>query len=383
MQTINYMKVCKEFEKLKCPPEVFNPAKLPYDRDKYFVLCSERSVGKTTNVLLFGMIAHRLYGTQIQYIRQREAMLEPKNSRQLFDTILQYGYVEKVTKGKWDSLVYWARGWYYCKRDESGKVTEQDSTPFMFCLSLDRNDIYRSTYNAPTGDIIIYDEFISRYTPQDEFVTFCDLTKTIVRERPQPVIFLLGNTLDRYHQYFHEMELVKVTTSMPLGEHTETVTAKGTPIYVEFVTREKTEEKRTFNRLFFGFRNKKLGSITGDDWVIVPMQRIDSDDPDRVTVTRNIYIEYEDYLINLELVYSKRYGTHILAHKGNKIYPDSHIYTLKQVQDFRYIYRFGHSKLDRLIWTLYERKKFYYANNTIGALVEKYAKDAAQRRDLY
>lgn len=382
LTSLNFNKIIREYSKLKCPPDVYDPCKLPFQRDKYFVLCSERSIGKTTNVILFGMIAHEIHGTQIQYIRQSDNMLEPKNMRQLFDTILKFDYVSKVTKNKWSSVFYYARGWYYCNRDDSGKVTDQDNKPFMFCLAINRNMIYKSTYNSPDGDVVIFDEFVSKYTPQDEFVDFCDLVKTIIRERKSPIIFMLGNTIDRYHIYFSEMELLNITTTMPLGNHTETVTSKGTPIYIEFPTREKTETKSTLNKLFFGFRNKKLGSITGDDWALTPMQHIDKNDNPEL-ITRNLYVSIEGYLINLELVTSDYYGVHVLAHFANSTYPDSHIYTLENMLDYRYRYKLGHDKLDRLIWTLYERKKFFYSNNTVGTLIDKYVSRCRTDTRLY
>jgi hypothetical protein len=53
------------------------------------------------------------------------------------------------------------------------------------------------------------------------------------------------------------------------------------------------------------------------------------------------------------------------------------------MDDARYRFRWGYDKLDRLIWGLYERKKFYYANNSVGVLVDKYATAAKQQRSLY
>ncbi len=377
-------KIIKEYKKLKCPPEVFDPCKLPLKRDKYFVLCSERSVGKTTNVLLFGMLAHKIDNVQIQYIRMHSEMITPKTSRQLFDTILAFDYISKITDGRWHNVRYWSAGWYYCNYDDNGKVTEQDQKPFMMCLGLDKNDYYKSSYNAPTGDVIIMDEFCTRYYPPDSFILFCDIIKTIVRERQTPIIFMLGNTLDRYNQFFAEMELLGVTTSMPLGEHTEVVTSQGTPIYVEFVTREKTPEKIRLNKLFFGFKNKKLGSITGEDWVIIPMQHIDPEDAeDRLVIAKHLYVTYEGQLIQLELVRSDKYGTHVLAHFANHPYNDSRIYTMETMDDQRYRFRWGYDKLDRLIWTLYERKKFYYANNSVGVLIDKYCEAVKKQRSLY
>lgn len=375
-------KIIKEYNKLHTPPDVFNPCKMPLKRNKYFVLCSERSVGKTTNVLLFGMVAHEVAGTQIIYIRQHADMITPKNARTLLDTILAFGYVEKVTHGVWSNVRYWAGGWYYCNYDDNGKITEQDKKPFMVCLGLNQNEYIKSVGNYPNGNIIIFDEFISRYYQQDEFILFADVLKTVIRERHEPLVFMLGNTLDRYNQYFAEMELLGVTTSMPLGEHTEVVTSKGTPIYVEFVTREKTKEKLTLNKLFFGFKNKKLGSITGDDWVIIPMQHIDSKD-EREVILKNLYVLYEGQIINLELCYSANYGTHVCAHFANKTYKDSRIYSTDLMVDMRYRYRWGYDKLDRLIWTLYERKKFYYANNSVGVLIDKYADTCKHAKSLY
>lgn len=382
MQTLNFQKIISEYKKLKCPTDVYNPCKLPFDRDKYFVICTERSIGKTTNILLFGMLAHKIHGTQIQYIRQTEVMIEPKNMRQLFATIEKFDYIQKITKNRWSSVLYYARGWYYCNRDDNGKVIEQDEKPFMYCLAINRNMIYKSTYSAPDGDILIFDEFCSKFYPQDEFIDFCDLVKTIIRERTSPIIFLLGNTIDRYHPYFSELELLNITTSMPLGEHTETITSGGTPIYIEFATREKTAEKIRLNKIFFGFRNKKLGSITGADWSITPVQHIDkTDDPE--IIAKNFYINIESYLINLELATSEKYGLHILAHFAKQTYPDSHIYSLENMLDYRYRYKLGHDKLDRLIWTLYERKKFYYQSNNVGALVDKFIQRCKNDKRIY
>lgn len=382
MQTLNFQKIIKEYNKLHCPSDVYNPCKLPYDRDKYFVICSERSIGKTTNILLFGMCAHKLFGTQIQYIRQIEPMLEPKNMRQLFATILQFDYVTKITGGKWSSVTYYARGWYYCNTNESGKVIERAEDPFMFCLAINRNIIYKSTYSAPTGDIIIFDECFSKFYPQDEFIDFCDLVKTIIRERQEPIIFMLGNTIDRYHAYFSELELLSVSTSMPIGEHTEIITSGGTPIYCEFATREKTPAKLKLNRIFFGFRNKKLGSITGSDWSITPMQHIDKYDTPEI-YAKNFYISIENYLINCEIASSEKYGIHVLTHFATNTYPDSRIYSLENMLDYRYRYKFGHTKLDKMLWTLYERKKFFYANNNIGALVDKYVQHCKTDKKMY
>lgn len=93
---INWNDVVKECKKLGIPKDVYTPFNLPFNEAKYFIECSERSIGKTTNWLLLGMILNKMYGIQIQYIRQIIDMIMPKNMK-LFDTILEHHYIEKIT----------------------------------------------------------------------------------------------------------------------------------------------------------------------------------------------------------------------------------------------------------------------------------------------
>lgn len=380
---MNYKKIIKKYKSLNCPEGFFNPCTLPLTRDKYFVLCTERSVGKTTNVLLFGMCANWTEGIQIQYVRQVNTMIERRNLKQLFATIKEYNYIPAVTEGHYTDVVYKSFGWYYCNYNEEGDIIDLATDPFMKCLSVDQSELYKSTYNAPKGDIIIFDEFISRRYLQDEFIYWTDVCKTIIRGRTEPIIFMLANTIDRNSQYFYEMELNDIVNTMPLGSHAETVTHEGTPIYVDFFSPGATPAKTEHNRLFFGFRNKKLGSITGKDWAITPMQHPKADDS-RIVLTRQFYILYNDRLINLELCRDDYVGVHVIAHFATKQpRKDAVIYSMGLMLDWRYHYKFGSTRADKLIWTLYERKKFYYASNAVGALVDKYYQTAKDYRRLY
>lgn len=380
---MNFNKIIKKYRSLQCPAGYFDPCGLPYNNDKYFIICTERSVGKTTNILLFGMCANWLEGIQIQYLRQFAPMIERRNLRQLFATIKEHGYIPKVTEGHYTDIIYQSHGWYYCNYSDEGELLDRATDPFMMCLSIDQNELYKSTYNAPKGDILVFDEFISSRYPQDEFIRFTDVCKTIIRGRTTPIIFMLANTIDRNNQYFYEMEVNDIVNSMPLGSSAETITHGGTPIYVDFFQPGASPKKTQHNRLFFGFKNKKLGAITGNDWSITPMPHPAADDTRRI-LSRRFYILYEDRLINLELCRDDTNGTNIIAHMATKgPYKDSIIYSMGLMMDWRYRYKFGHTKADKLVWTLYERKKFFYTSNAVGALVEKYYQTAKEYRRLY
>ena len=311
-------------------------------------------------------------------------MVERRNLRQLFDTILAFDYIEKITEGRYKNLVYQSHGWYYCNYDEEGKIIDRTVDPFMLCLSVDQVDTYKSTLNT-NALIIICDEFVSRRYYQDEFIWFCDIISTCFRrlEQDEGFIFMLANTIDREHQYFYEMELNDAIHKLPIGASTEIITSGGTPIYLELYTRGQTPEKTRHNRLFYGFKNKKLGSITGKDWSLTPLPHPKADDT-RTVLARCWYIQYEDKMINLELCRTDNDGLHIIAHfatQGPK--KDSTIYTMGLRNDWRYHYKFGHTRADKLIWTLYERKQWFFTSNAVGAIVNKYYQNAKEYRRLY
>ena len=230
----DFDRIKKEYKKLKVPKEFYNPCFVPFEQAKYFVGVSERSTGKTTNWVLFGLVMNKLYGTQIQYIRQVRDMIAPKNLNQFMDVIVNNGYIEKVTDGKYNSCEYFAGAWrFICIKD--GEVIEKAKVPFMSCLSLDQNLIYKSSYNAPFGDLIIFDEFIStRYMP-NEFVTFSDLVKTIIRERISPFVVMLANTTDRYNEYFRELMIQDEILKIKVNEYFIKQTPLGTTIFCELI----------------------------------------------------------------------------------------------------------------------------------------------------
>ena len=128
--------VRKEYKKLGCPKGVYNPLKIPIETSKWNVLLSERSTGKTTNLLLFGMVWAWHYNGIMGYIRKSDSMITKKGLESLFSTILEWDYVPKITGGRWNSIFYYASKFYYCNVDEDGNITEKASTPFMRCFAL-------------------------------------------------------------------------------------------------------------------------------------------------------------------------------------------------------------------------------------------------------
>ena len=370
----DYKKIRKEYKKLKVPQHLYNPCREPIEKAKHHIILSQRSSGKTTNLLLLGMLFNREYGTIIHYIRSREEYITNKNIKDLFSSIISFGYIEKITNGRYNSCVYHARRWYYCNRDSDGNIIEQDNNHFMICMSYDNNDSYKSSYTCPVADFVIVDEFIERYYYNNSFILLMDLLMTLKRNRLSMIVFYSANTIDKNTIWFDEFMIKSEVSKMKLGEQRLIETKQGTPINVHIFSFENQTEQSKLqqisNSLYFGFSNPKLSSITGDDWAMSNYPHIPTNDYE--VLSKNHYIKFSTDLLRLTIVNFDKIGLGVIVTMSTTSYDDSIIYTSDSVTDYRYRYAFGHTKIDKLIWDLFKKHKFYYQSNEVGAIVDSY-----------
>lgn len=374
---IDWKKVIKRCKSLGIPEDVVTPFDYPFERAKYFEVVSERSIGKTTNWIILGMVLNDMYGIIIQYIRQIVDMIMPKTAKGLFKTILEYNYVEQITEGKYNSVKYNSRGFYYYNTETKELAPDE----FMHLLSIDESMQHKSVYNAPRGDLIIFDEFISKYTRPDEFVDFEDLVKTIIRDRYSPIIVMLANTIDPYNIYFKELEIYEDMQSIKAGESRLITTDRGTKI---FVHRPKDGKdvivKEKHNSMFFGFKNKKIAAITGaGDWAISSYPHVPKNS--KVKIIDNAhYVDFNGHFIKLQVSRIEGIGKAVVVHECNldleDIPSDAIIYTTGDIINKHFRYCFGHTKIDAVIWQLYRMNRFYYVHNMLGEQVTQYVRNA-------
>lgn len=365
----------REWNKLKMPKDIaYDIFHIPLQYEKrcgYYMLISKRGVGKTTSVVLLGLILYKLYGVKIQYIRETKDMLAPKFAQEMMATILSCGYIEKLTEGRWNSAYYYGSRWVFCKVDEDGKIVEKTANHFMYTLSIDQSFTYKSNYNAPDGDITIFDEFIGkRYTP-NSFIYYLDILSTIIRKRSGVLNFMLSNAIDEYSEYFDEFEINERIRTMKKGDCDICVSPGGTRIYVELIDHHDKNAAR-LNREYFGFSNPRLYAITGSgEWNVPICKHYDLED-DLELIDRTHYIKMGLNLVNLELHRSEKYGLIVRVHKATRFYEDSIIYTMDMIDDARYRRGTGRSKVDSLIWGLLKSGKWHFATNSQKNFVDKY-----------
>lgn len=371
----DYKLIQKEFKKLKCPKDLFDPFPALFSDCRWIMDLSERSVGKTTQWVLVGMVMYKLYGCITQYVRDTLDMIMPKAISDLFSVILKYDYVTKLTDGEYNTVIYKSRRWYMAYLDtDTMEITRQDPNHFMFCCSVDKQRDLKSSYNCPIGDLIIYDEFIGKYTPPDQFVEFCDLTKTIIRERKSCRFILLANSIDKHHIYFNELCIYDHVQQLHVGDHIQVTSPLGTKVYVEFLglKGERREKRSIINTLYYGFKNPRLAAITGnDEWSMACYQHIPKNDNPQC-ISRQIYLLYNGRYVRLDLMQHQTLGTVIYAHWATQTYDDSLILTCNERLDPRYQYKLGDKIISKLIKYMYTTNRIYYASNDVGNFVDSY-----------
>lgn len=378
----NWREIRKEYEKLGVPDGYYHIPWNVLDKDKYIINLSERSTGKTTNWLLVGLCMNKLYGTVIQYIRATADMLAPSHAEKLVEVVRSYNsgeYVKKLTDGEYNSIYYHWKQFFYCYYDEEKKeITRKSDEPIIQCLSIDKNQDYKSSYNSykSRGDLIIFDEFIGNYYRPNECINFMDLTKTIIRDRWSPIIVMLANTINLNSFYFEELEISRVVKSLHKGDKKEIITERGTRIYIEILdVVRSTKDKSILNALFYGFKNPKLASITGGEvWAFESVPHIKSKAEGRFVALNNLYIEKGIELLKVEIVYNTEQGNHLEVHRATKTYDDSIILTLGELVDQRYVFGFGTGRLSKILSKYVTERKVYYSSNEVGSIFKDYIK---------
>lgn len=377
----------KEYRRLKIPKEYYYPLRVDWTNAGYCAALSDRARGKTTEVLLLGMIMNKHYGTIVHYIRQDEKTITPYSLRDLFATVEECGYIEEITDGQYNGVYYYGHKWYYANYDENGKRIETAPEHFMICLHLGESDRRKSSYNCPRGDLIIFDEFVhlSGYGYSD-FVRFSDLVSTIFRKRLCGCVYLLSNTIDLTSPWFDEFCVRDDVNTMVQGESRLIESPLGTKMFIEILKSDQSEQSVQVNKRYFGFPNPRLSAITGKGtWATETYPHIPSSvlineetgekEEREITVLYNkLFLRQSSKLLKLQLVKDER-GMCVYVTPATRTYEDSFILTHGEITTPQEIFCFGaRGARIEIFWKLYKQNKWYFATNLEGTLIAAYVR---------
>lgn len=344
----------------------------------YNIVFGERSNGKTYGVLQYALEEYFNHGGRLGIIRRWEEDFRGKQAQTMFDALIANGVISKLSKGRWNSVIYQSHRWYLCKRNVTdAKDIKIDDDPFAYAFAISSDEHYKSS-SYPYITTILFDEFLTRgtYLP-DEFVKFTSILSTIIRLRTNVKIFMCGNTVNQYSPYFAEMGLTNVK-KMERGKiDLYTYGDTGLRVAVEF-SDFPTKEKKS--NIYFAFNNPKLEMIKSGAWEmdIYPHLPIKYKPKD---IIYKYYIEFDKELLQCEIISIRDEDKNDLLftyihRKTTEIKDDGYSLVYSEISSPKPNYRKKITKpvtsIEKRIVSFFIKDKVFYQDNTVGEIVRNY-----------
>lgn len=344
----------------------------------YNIIFGERSNGKTYACLLYALERYITTGEQSAYIRRWREDLRGKRAESLFTNHTANGVIASLTGGKYNEVFYMSNKWYLSYYDTEKQKRFPDTTPFCFGFCLSEQEHEKSS-SYPNVTTIIFDEFLTRrYYLPDEFMLLMNLLSTIIRQRDNVKVFMLGNTVNKFCPYFTEMGLKQVPVMEQgtidiyrFGEHGCTVAVE----YCSTIVKQKASNK------YFCFDNQNLQMITGGKWELAVYPHL----PCKYTpkdVLFKYYIKFNDTILQANIIQvEEQIFTYIHAKTTPiKDEDNSLIYSLEMNGKPNYKRKLlsTASELETRVARFFAIDKVFYQNNEIGEIVRNYLMTSAK-----
>ena len=340
----------------------------------YNVIIGERSNGKTYASLKYGVEQYFKNGSQIAIIRRWQSDIKGNRASEVFKALLANDEIHKISKGEYEGIHYYGGKYYLCNYGDDGKALYNENDVIAYPFSLSDTE-HNKSISYPDIKTIIFDEFLTRqvYLP-DEFILFMNTISTIVRNRTDVKIFMLGNTVNRYSPYFDEMGLKNVRNQTQGSIDLYKYGTSTLQVAVEYC---KSTGKSKKNSFYFAFDNPKLEMIKTGAWEldIFPHCPIKYKPKD---ILFTYFIEFGGDLFQCEIVNK---DNHIFTFIHEKTTPLKNtdkdlIYSLDfnpKINYNRNIYH-AHNEITKKIRSFYVLEKIYYQDNNVGNTISNYLK---------
>lgn len=357
-------------------PKYYNLDAILKENADYNIIFGERSNGKTFASLAYALKRYQETGEQTAYIRRWREDLRGKRAESLFSAHIQTGFIENLTNGKYNSVVYLSGKYFLCNENEKAE------TPFCFSFALSEQEHEKST-SYPTITTIIFDEFLTRrYYLPDEFMLFMNLLSTIIRQRNNVKVFMLGNTINKYCPYFAEMGLKNIPSQAQGTIDIYKFGQGGAVVAVEYcATLEKSKESNKY----FCFDNENLQMITSGKWELsayphLPVKYLPKD------VIFVFYIIFDANILQCNIIANAENNFIYIHPKTTPIKnPDEElIYSLECSGKPNHKRKLLStlSDVERKITQYFAMDKVFYSSNEVGDVVRNYIKVSQQNNLL-
>lgn len=338
----------------------------------YNVIFGERSNGKTYACLKQGLENYAKDGSQFVYLRRWSVDVKPKTMNQLFSALITDGAFNDLFP-EFEGIIFRTGRFYLVKSyNKEGKPVYSDKDIIGFAMSLAETE-HNKSISYPKVTTIIFDEFLTAGSNlPNEFVLFMNTISTVVRQRTNVKIYMLGNTVNKFSPYFREMGLTNIQKQKQGTIDVYKFGNTGLKVAVEYAENSKLLKK---NNYYFAFDNPKLKMITGGAWEIgiYPHAPITIKPKDIKFI---YFIQFSDKLYQCEIVQTNKDDFTYIHLKTTPLKNDDKdlIYSLE------YDPRYNHSinilrprnEIERKIALYYTNNRIYYQDNSTGNAIENY-----------
>lgn len=337
----------------------------------YNVIIGERSNGKTFACLKLALENYFTKGEQFAYVRRWSTDVKPSRLNQLFASVIDAGFLEKLSGGDYATIIFKSGRFYLANYNSEGKPIYSDTDVLGYAMSLNEGEHLKSI-SFPKVTMIVFDEFLSNNYLVNEFVLFMNVVSTIVRQRTNVKIFMLGNTVSKYSPYFKELGLTNV---LKMKQGTIDVYTYGNSKLTVAVEYCASMEKSKKNNFYFAFDNPRLKMITGGSWElgIFPHKPADFTKDDIKFI---YFIEFNDAVYQCEIVFLPLQTFTYIHQKTTPIKPYSKVYSLTPNPNYFYSTSISNPKdeLERKIYWYFVHDKVFYQDNNVGNAIQNFLK---------
>lgn len=347
---------------------------IDYPNAYYYVAFGERSNGKTYSALDYALTRYFQYGEQFAYIRRFGQDIKKKNLQTLLAAHVDNGRILKLSNNRFSLVDYTGGKFVAYNYDEQSKKMQMDTQPIGYAFDLNAMEHHKST-SYPKVTTIIFDEFLSRQGYLlNEFVLFMNTLSTIIRDRENVKIFMIGNTVNKYCPYFQEMGLTHIKEQQPGTTDVYTYADSGLSVVVEYCDPISKKGGKKSD-VYFAFDNPQLKMITAGAWEIAIYPHLDHRYRP-MDVIAEFFIEFDKDLLHCDIVVTNE-EYYIFVHPKTtpiKEIDADMVYT--SIPNGKWNYKVGITNqvdnLSKTILRLLSENRVFYANNETGEIMRNY-----------
>lgn len=348
-----------------------------YPECLYYVVFGERSNGKTYSALRYCLERYFKHGEQFAYIRRFGEDVKKKNLQTLFSAHTENGLLADYSGGAFTAIEYggnkftpvnWTTG------PKGADIKDVAKEPIGYAFDLNAMEHHKST-SYPKVTTIVFDEFLSRQGYlTNEFVLFMNTLSTIIRDRNNVKIFMIGNTVNRYCPYFTEMGLTHIKNQQPGTCDVYTYADTGLSVCVEYCDPMAKKGGKSSD-MYFAFDNPQLQMITSGSWEIAIYPHLQEKYRPKDVVFQ-FFIQFDDTVLHCEIVVTDDNYFLFVHRKTTPIKDEDEDIVYSNIPSQKWNWRTGLTKLgDKLsqhINRLISENRVFYSDNETGEVLRNF-----------